>query len=96
MSKDNTVYIGKSKDFWARNRRSEGYLLRRRIEQITVSVVRALLMEKQKDGVRLYDFSALPAPNQSKQMWIWFLVPAGTIGLFVIVLFTIRRKKKDG
>lgn len=55
-----------------------------------------LAMEKQKDGVRLYDFSALPAPNQSKQMWIWFLVPAGTIGLFVIVLFTIRRKKKDG
>ena len=44
MSKDNTVYIGKSKDFWARNRRSEGYLLRRRIKQITVSVVRALLM----------------------------------------------------
>ena len=55
-----------------------------------------LAMKKQKDGVRLYDFSALPAPNQSKQMWIWFLVPAGTIGLFVIVLFTIRRKKKDG
>ena len=44
MSRDNTVYIGKSKDFWARNRRSEGYLLRRRIKQITVSVVRALLM----------------------------------------------------
>ena len=44
MRKDNTVYIGKSKDFWARNRRSEGYLLRRRIKQITVSIVRALLM----------------------------------------------------
>ncbi len=44
MSKDNTVYIGKNKDFWARNRRSEGYLLKRRIKEITVSVVRALLM----------------------------------------------------
>ena len=44
MSKDNTVYIGKNKDFWTRNRRSEGYLLKRRIKEITVSVVRALLM----------------------------------------------------
>ena len=44
MSKDNTVYIGKSRDFWARNRRSEGYLLKRRIKEIVVSVVRALLM----------------------------------------------------
>ncbi len=44
MSKDNTVYIGKNKDFWARNRRSEGYLLKRRIREIAVSVARALLM----------------------------------------------------
>jgi multiple sugar transport system permease protein len=44
MSKDNTVYIGKNKDFWTRNRRSEGYLLKRRIKEITISVVRALLM----------------------------------------------------
>ena len=44
MSKDNTVYIGKNKDFWVRNKRSEGYLLKRRIKQIVVSVVRALLM----------------------------------------------------
>ena len=44
MSKDNTVYIGKNKDFWARNRRSEGYLLKRRIKEISVSVIRALLM----------------------------------------------------
>ena len=44
MSKDNTVYIGENKDFWVRNKRSEGYLLKRRIKEITVSVVRALLM----------------------------------------------------
>ena len=44
MSKDNTVFIGKSQNFWVRNRRSEGYLLKRRIKQITISVVRALLM----------------------------------------------------
>ena len=44
MSKDNTVYIGQNKDFWVRNKRSEGYLLKRRIKEITVSVVRALLM----------------------------------------------------
>ena len=44
MSKDNTVFIGESKDFWARNRRSEGYLLKRRIKEIAISVSRALLM----------------------------------------------------
>ena len=44
MSKDNTIYIGKSKDFWARNRRSEGYLLKRKIKSIAISVARALLM----------------------------------------------------
>ena len=44
MSKDNTVFIGKIQDFWTRNRRSEGYLLKRRIKEIVVSVVRALLM----------------------------------------------------
>ena len=44
MSKDNTVFIGKSKSFWERNRRSEGYLLKRRSGQIALSVIRALLM----------------------------------------------------
>ena len=44
MSKDNTVFIGENKNFWVRNRRSEGYLLKRRVKQITISVVRALLM----------------------------------------------------
>ena len=44
MSKDNTVFIGKSRDFWTRNRRSGGYLLKRRLKQISISVVRALLM----------------------------------------------------
>ena len=44
MSKDNTVFIGKSQDFWTRNRRSEGYLLKRRVKEIVISVVRALLM----------------------------------------------------
>ena len=44
MSKNNTVFIGKSKSFWDRNRRSEGYLLKRRSKQIAISVVRALLM----------------------------------------------------
>ena len=44
MSKDNTVYIGKYKDFWERNRRSDGYLLKRRSKEIAVSVIRGLLM----------------------------------------------------
>lgn len=44
MSKDNTVFIGKNKSFWERNRRSEGYLLKRRAGQIALSVIRALLM----------------------------------------------------
>lgn len=44
MSKNNTVFIGKNKSFWDRNRRSEGYLLQRRSKQIGISIVRALLM----------------------------------------------------
>ncbi len=44
MSKDNTVFIGEAKSFWDRNRRSNGYLLKRRIGEIAVSVIRALLM----------------------------------------------------
>ena len=44
MSKNNTVYIGKNKNFWDRNRRSGGYLLRKRAGQIAVSVTRALLL----------------------------------------------------
>ena len=44
MSKDNTVYIGKTKNFWDRNRRSNGYLLKRRVGEIAGSVIRALLM----------------------------------------------------
>ena len=44
MSKNNTVFIGKNKNFWDRNRRSEGYLLQRRTKQICISVIRALLM----------------------------------------------------
>lgn len=44
MSKNNTVFIGKNKSFWDRNRRSEGYLLQRRAKQIGISIVRALLM----------------------------------------------------
>ena len=44
MSKDNTVFIGTNKSFWERNRRSEGYLLKRRSGQIALSVIRALLM----------------------------------------------------
>ena len=44
MNKNNTIIIGGNKSFWERNRRSGGYLLRRRIGQVTISVVRALLM----------------------------------------------------
>ena len=44
MSKDNTVYLSSRKDFRERNRRSGGYLLRRRTKEITISVIRALLM----------------------------------------------------
>ena len=44
MSKNNTVFIGDNKNFWDRNRRSGGYLLKKRIGQIAVSVIRALLL----------------------------------------------------
>ena len=44
MSKDNTVFIGENKNFWERNRRSGGYLLKRRIKEVSISVIRALLM----------------------------------------------------
>ena len=44
MSKGNTVFIGKNKSFWDRNRRSNGYLLKRRTGQIAVSIIRGLLM----------------------------------------------------
>ena len=44
MSKDNTVFIGKNANFWERNRRSGGYLLRRRAKDICVSLFRGLLM----------------------------------------------------
>ena len=44
MSKNNTVFIGENKSFRERNRRSGGYLLRRRAGQVAVSVIRALLM----------------------------------------------------
>ena len=44
MSKGNTIFIGENKNFWERNRRSEGYLLKRRAGQIAISVIRGLLM----------------------------------------------------
>ncbi len=44
MSKNNTVFIGKNKSFWDRNRRSEGYLLKKAISQKFISIVRALLL----------------------------------------------------
>ena len=43
MSKNNTVFIGKNKNFWDRNRRSEGYLLKREIKQKCISIARALI-----------------------------------------------------
>ena len=44
MNKGNTIFIGENKNFWERNRRSGGYLLKRRAGQIAVSVIRGLLM----------------------------------------------------
>ena len=44
MSKGNTIFIGENKSFWERNRRSGGYLMKRRGKEIAVSVIRALLM----------------------------------------------------
>ena len=44
MSKNNTIFIGENKSFWDRNRRSGGYLLRKRIASIAVSVIRGLLL----------------------------------------------------
>ena len=44
MSKDNTIFIGEHSSFRERNRRSGGYLMKRRVKEISVSVIRALLM----------------------------------------------------
>ena len=44
MNKNNTIFIGEGKSFRERNRRSNGYLLKRTAGRITISVVRALLM----------------------------------------------------
>ena len=44
MSKNNTVFIGENKSFWERNRRSNGYLLKRETKKIIISIARALLM----------------------------------------------------
>ena len=44
MNKGNTIFIGENKSFWERNRRSGGYLMKRRSKEIAVSVIRALLM----------------------------------------------------
>ena len=41
---DLTVFVGKNKDFWERNRRSGGYLLKKRLGQIAISVIRGLLL----------------------------------------------------
>ena len=44
MSKSNTVFIGKNKSFWDRNRRSDGYLLKRQTKKTFISIFRALLL----------------------------------------------------
>ena len=44
MSKNNTIYMGDRKDFWERNRRSDGYLLKKRSKEICISIFRGLLM----------------------------------------------------
>ena len=44
MNKGNTIFIGENKSFWDRNRRSGGYLMKRRSKEIAISVFRALLM----------------------------------------------------
>ena len=44
MSKNNTVFIGKNKNFWDRNRRSGGYLLKKTSARTAVSIIRALLL----------------------------------------------------
>ncbi len=44
MSKNNTVFIGENKKFRDRNRRSGGYLLKKRSAQIAISIVRGLLV----------------------------------------------------
>ena len=42
--KSNTIYIGKNKSFWDRNRRSGGYLLKRTAGQMAWSIIRGLLI----------------------------------------------------
>lgn len=38
------IAIGGNQNFWARNKRSEGYLLKKRAKSISISVIRGLLM----------------------------------------------------
>ena len=44
MNNNNTVFIGKNKSFRERNRRSNGYLLKRTAGRIAISIIRGLLM----------------------------------------------------
>ncbi len=44
MSKSKTVFVGNNKSFWDRNRRSEGYLLKRELKRKAIAVFRALLL----------------------------------------------------
>nr|AUZ20626.1 putative sugar ABC transporter permease [uncultured bacterium Ad_142_N07] len=37
-------FVSSSRKFWERNRRSEGYLLKRRAKSVSISVIRGLLM----------------------------------------------------
>lgn len=55
-----------------------------------------LATQKQKNGERLYDFSAVPAQKSAQRQWIWFAIPAGAAVLFAAVFIAIRRKKHHG
>ena len=55
-----------------------------------------LAVKKQKEGVRLYDCSAVPAQKNTSRKWVWFVVPAGATLLAVAAFLMIRRKKHHG
>ena len=55
-----------------------------------------LAMEKQKDGLRLYDLSAVPVRKNARPC-ILFLIPAGAaVFMAAAVCYMIRRKKHHG
>ena len=55
-----------------------------------------LAIEKQKDGVRLYDFSDFAPPKDTQHPWVWIVISAGAAAGIAAVVWMIRRKRHHG